>query len=483
MNRNEVLDRVGGLLLLPNTELATTKQVAEFYGVETKFISCVQRDDKSEVESNGMEKGLYAELKESLLAIAGTPKKWLELSRFYGIATGNTKLYSRKAVLNIGFLLDESVVAEEVRRLVMTTNVAVATPIKAELIQKQHNDMVVPFELEINAVTRAEYAHRTDVLDMVGKLEFLPNSQVTTTKKIAKFYGVNEGSIHSILTRKREGFLSDNVKKIDYHKVKLDSLRVVGKNQDWRDFCWDYGISPNTNVYSKRAVLIIGCLLNEYTSPVARKVRELALTTEQVSESTFVATPVTVIEGASMGAIVVPNNTMPTVAIEPTIEAPQKKHNNMRGEPLVLDGRDVAEMMGKKHAHLMRDIKGYVEILNESNFGLSDFFVQNTYQDTTGRTLPCYLLTKKGCDMVANKMTGAKGVLFTATYVTRFEEMENQLKSQVVTVASYMINDPIKRAEQWIAEQKEVALLAEKVREQVEVIEHNKRTCIYENLS
>lgn len=31
--------------------------------------------------------------------------------------------------------------------------------------------------------------------------------------------------------------------------------------------------------------------------------------------------------------------------------------------------------------------------------------------------------------MVANKMTGEKGVLFTAAYVSKFEEMENKLRS------------------------------------------------------
>ena len=94
---------------------------------------------------------------------------------------------------------------------------------------------------------------------------------------------------------------------------------------------------------------------------------------------------------------------------------------------LLVDSREVAEKVGKQHSHLLRDIKGYSEILTESNFGLSEFFIESTYQDNTGRTLPCYLLTRKGCDMVANKMTGEKGVLFTATYVTRFEEMERNL--------------------------------------------------------
>ena len=99
----------------------------------------------------------------------------------------------------------------------------------------------------------------------------------------------------------------------------------------------------------------------------------------------------------------------------------------------VVDSRDVAEMIGKSHAHLMRDISGYAQILcnsTESNFGLSDFFIPHTYKDSTGRTLPCYLLTKKGCDMVANKMTVEKGVLFTAAYVTAFERMREKITSE-----------------------------------------------------
>lgn len=94
---------------------------------------------------------------------------------------------------------------------------------------------------------------------------------------------------------------------------------------------------------------------------------------------------------------------------------------------LLVGSLEVAEMTSKRHDHLLRDIGIYVSILSaEPNFGVSDFFIQDTYRDSTGRKLPCYLLTKKGCDMVANKMTGEKGVLFTAAYVTKFEEMEKQ---------------------------------------------------------
>lgn len=94
---------------------------------------------------------------------------------------------------------------------------------------------------------------------------------------------------------------------------------------------------------------------------------------------------------------------------------------------LVTDSRDVAEMIGKRHSDLLRSIDNYVQILLNAKLRSVDFFIPHNYQDCTGRTLPSYLLTRKGCDMVANKMTGEKGVLFTAAYVTRFEEMEKQL--------------------------------------------------------
>lgn len=100
------------------------------------------------------------------------------------------------------------------------------------------------------------------------------------------------------------------------------------------------------------------------------------------------------------------------------------------GNKDVVDSREVAEMTGKLHKHLLRDISGYAEIIknsNETKFGPVDFFIPHTYQDSKGETRPCYLLTKKGCDMVANKMTGEKGVLFTAAYVTAFERMRERL--------------------------------------------------------
>lgn len=92
-----------------------------------------------------------------------------------------------------------------------------------------------------------------------------------------------------------------------------------------------------------------------------------------------------------------------------------------------IDSREVANMINVKHKHLLEKIRNYEKILLSRNIGSADFFIPNEYKDSTGRTLNCYLLTKKGCEMVANKLTGEKGVLFTAQYVNRFEKMEKMI--------------------------------------------------------
>ena len=98
---------------------------------------------------------------------------------------------------------------------------------------------------------------------------------------------------------------------------------------------------------------------------------------------------------------------------------------------------EVAEMVEKEHAKLLRDIKRYIGQINEANvglvdaeakIGLGDFFRESTYIDAKGETRPCYQITKKGCEFIAHKLTGVKGTAFTAKYINKFHEMEDELQ-------------------------------------------------------
>ncbi len=105
---------------------------------------------------------------------------------------------------------------------------------------------------------------------------------------------------------------------------------------------------------------------------------------------------------------------------------------------------EVAQMVKKQHKELLRDIRKYCEQLAESKLALGDFFTGSTYLDINNQSRPCYLVTKKGCEFIAHKLTGQKGTEFTAKYINRFHEMERELISPnssdipIGEVASYL---------------------------------------------
>ncbi|BDE80487.1 hypothetical protein CE91St50_34310 [Clostridioides difficile] len=97
---------------------------------------------------------------------------------------------------------------------------------------------------------------------------------------------------------------------------------------------------------------------------------------------------------------------------------------------------EIADMLEIRHWEVLRKLegtektKGIIDILNDNNFVVVDYFIKSTYLDSKNESRPCYNVTKLGCDFLANKFTGEKGIIFTAKYVRRFNEMERVLKEQ-----------------------------------------------------
>lgn len=103
---------------------------------------------------------------------------------------------------------------------------------------------------------------------------------------------------------------------------------------------------------------------------------------------------------------------------------------------------EVAQMVNKEHSKLIRDIRRYCKQINEANIGLVDewkispvdLFIESTYLDSKGEERPCFDITRKGCEFIANKLTGQKGTEFTARYVNRFHELEeNNITNSLIT--------------------------------------------------
>ena len=103
-----------------------------------------------------------------------------------------------------------------------------------------------------------------------------------------------------------------------------------------------------------------------------------------------------------------------------------------------IESIEVAKMMDKEHKEIMwmidgnkkRGIVGIKPTIELSaDLHLSDYFIKNTYKDSMNRNKKCYSVTKMGCELLANKLTGEKGILFSARYVKRFNEMQNVINN------------------------------------------------------
>ena len=119
--RIEVLDKVKALVLLPQINLVTLTQIADYYGVPYDTVkSCFTRN-RSEIEGDGAKKYTPADVKDWKLQDA--PSKGFRGRVEYDLGNGVTLsvpnggvlLFSKRAVLRIGMLLQGSEVAREVR--------------------------------------------------------------------------------------------------------------------------------------------------------------------------------------------------------------------------------------------------------------------------------------------------------------------------------------------------------------------------------
>lgn len=107
----------------------------------------------------------------------------------------------------------------------------------------------------------------------------------------------------------------------------------------------------------------------------------------------------------------------------------------------VIDSREVAVMCDMNHCDLLKKLDGtdkvigIIPTLGKSNFTLAEYYIESTYKDAQGKSRKCYLCTKKGCEMIAHKMTGEKGIVFTAKYIEKFNVMEQYINKPLMLVA------------------------------------------------
>lgn len=122
----------------------------------------------------------------------------------------------------------------------------------------------------------------------------------------------------------------------------------------------------------------------------------------------------------------------------------------MHDQQAVTTSLKVAESFSKAHRNVLASIKK----LTAENSAVKNMFAESTYVNKRGQEQPMYYMNRDGFTVLAMGFTGEAALQFKLMYIDAFNKMENALK-KVAKPDSYMIEDPVKRAERWIEEAKE----------------------------
>ena len=104
---------------------------------------------------------------------------------------------------------------------------------------------------------------------------------------------------------------------------------------------------------------------------------------------------------------------------------------------------EIAEVTGKQHYHLMRDIRNMEtawEKVNGTKFGLVD------YRDAKGEVRPCYSLSKTECLYIATKFNDEA----RAKLVIRWQQLEQERITQKCVRKLLVTDDDVKQEAQRI---------------------------------
>ncbi|MFC5773718.1 phage regulatory protein/antirepressor Ant [Ectobacillus antri] len=148
-----------------------------------------------------------------------------------------------------------------------------------------------------------------------------------------------------------------------------------------------------------------------------------------------------------------------------------------KGE-VVTDSLTVAEVFEKEHAKVIRAIEdlGCSTDFRKANFGVSEYRVAGN-----NKTYKKYLIKRDGLVFLVMGFTGEKAARFKEMYIEAFNHMEERLRQ--LSTPSYMLEDPIKRAERWIEEQKEkLSLKAKTLMLEQQVKENEEKVTYYDTI-
>lgn len=213
IGRIEALDKVKELITLPNTDIATTEQVARYYDVGVDTINSLVFDNRKELESAGLTVIKKQDIERDVLKEHNVKynkfQGYIEFKDDTGenvrISNRGAKVFSRRAILCVGMLLRDSEIAKEIRTYLLNVEENAGEEVK---------------QIEINRIEKEDtllldVLHSEDNVDMVVKLR---EYKVFKDSQIKKLETEKDVLVDGILRWDRRSAINHMLRKIASHK-------------------------------------------------------------------------------------------------------------------------------------------------------------------------------------------------------------------------------------------------------------------------
>ncbi len=139
----------------------------------------------------------------------------------------------------------------------------------------------------------------------------------------------------------------------------------------------------------------------------------------------------------------------------------------MKDQQAVTTSLQVAEVFGKEHKNVLRDISN----LNLDRLNIEQMFMESTEPDLYGRDRRIYYMNRDGFTLLAMGFTGKKALDFKLKYIEAFNNMEKTIKETHAQLPS----DPMKVLELIFEANKNTDKKVERIDKDVDYLKNNQR--------
>jgi len=128
---------------------------------------------------------------------------------------------------------------------------------------------------------------------------------------------------------------------------------------------------------------------------------------------------------------------MSKIITQSQLEKTVKILNN--GEAAV-SSLDIHKIFGRTHKYVLSRIRTEISNLGAISISPQKYFIEDTYVDSRGKTVPRYKLTRKGFDLIAFGFTGKEAKMYQIWYIDEFHNKQKTIDSNKLLAAAHKVD-------------------------------------------